>query len=655
MGFSPDTSGTLETSLEAFYKLDEVSGTRLDSIGSNDLTDNNTVGSTTGVKGNAADFVQANSEYLDVVDSADLSFANESMSISCWVRLTSKPSDMVIIGKWTARPANANREYVIRYVTGSDRFIFEVSSTGEAGGIATVVANNFGSPTAGVRYFITAWHDSVANTINIQVNNGAVNSLAHSLGIFDGTSPFALGAFFNQAGPSAGQLLNGDVDETGIWRKVLSAQERTDLYNGGSGNTFANSVLQTITTDTSIFGPTTKTIDSDTGILTGIFSETLDSDTEILPAPAVQTIDSDTFVQKEATQTIDSDTGVAGTTTQGIASNTSIVVEVAQSIGSDTNIVVNAAQLKLFKESDLGTEVGTEANPVDFSNIEAGLSVQHPDNPFVLFNDKNGGLNSVDAKEIVLSVLELSLIDELVGTSTGGLSQTFVVAFPPVETLADLTVKVNNVAWERVDTFIGTDPTDEIYTFDFTTGIVTFGDGTQGKIPPIGNTITVSYSPDTILFGKEVSEQLWIGVQSNDIIANTVTVDRERVTPPDTSSCQTLRSPITGVTAVWLNSDPNKLGTNFFSGGSFNALTGVITLGTSLPDTNDVLIDYTYEIDDDNEPTFVQIGRTTKSATLTSIPSNNGKKLNLRIVVPTSASPSSPNKIRFNLRVEYRQ
>jgi len=646
MGFQVDTGGTLETNLEAHWKLDEASGVRFDSVKSHDLTDNNGVTQAVGIIANAAQFVGTSSQFLDESDTPGLSAGDRDFTFSCWVFLDALSFETILNKGPLSGPSNS--EYTLSF--NSSRFEFSVSSTG-AGPTSSVSANSFGAPSTGVFIFIVVWHDSVANTINIQVNDGTVDSTSTSAGVFDGTGDFRIGA----SSSGGGFAYDGRIDEVDRWNKVLSAQERTDMYNGGSGNAFTFSPLQTITTDTSIFGTTTQTIDSDITLLTGIFSQLISADSEILPPPVEQTIDSDTSIQAEATQTIDSDTGVAATTTQGIASNTSITSEVAQTLVSDTNIIVNGAELKLFKESDLSTEVGTAANPVDFSSVEAGTSFQHPDNAFVLFNDKGGTLQSVDAKEIVLSVLELNLVDELVGTSAGTASQTFTVAFPPVETLDTLTVKVNNVEWTRLDTFVGTGPTDEVYTFDFTLGQVTFGDGTQGKIPPGGNTITVSYTPDTILFGKETSEQLWLGVQSNGVIANTVTVDRERVAPLDIDTCVTLRSPITNVTGVFLNSDPNKLGTNFFTSGAFDANTGTITLGTSLPSVQDVLIDYTYQIEDDVEPTFVQIGRLTKSATLNPIPSNNGKKLNFIIIVPSSASPSSPQTIRFKLRVEFKQ
>ncbi|KKL13050.1 hypothetical protein LCGC14_2529650, partial [marine sediment metagenome] len=383
MGFSPDTGGTLDTGLEAFWKLDEASGTRFDAFSNNDLTDINTVAQNTGIIGNATQHLASSGERLEIADNASLSFSgNESFSIAGWIYLDTKTGNPHWCAKYDGGGGPNEREYRLFHFTASDRLNFVVSSDGIT--TTQVVANSFGSTPTGVFIFVACWHDAVADTINIQVNNGTVDSVGHSAGVFDGIAPFILGS---RKSGGAVEFWNGRIDEIGVWRKVLSAQERTDLYNGGAGNTFTFSPIQTIFSDTSIFGTVTKTLDSDVTLLTGIFSQTIDSTFEILPAPVVKTIDADTFIQKEATQTIDSDTGVAGTTTQGIASNTSIVAEVAQSIVSDTNIIVSAAELKLFKESDLSTEVGTTANPVDFSSVEAGLSVQHPDNPFVLFND----------------------------------------------------------------------------------------------------------------------------------------------------------------------------------------------------------------------------------------------------------------------------
>lgn len=643
MGFQVDTSGTLEDSLESFWRLEEASGTRSDAVGPNNLSDNNTVTQNTGIVNQAAQFTSANSEYLSASSDPTLNFGpDDSLSISIWVYLDSK-NNVAYLQKWTG--AGSQRSYRVGFSSGDDRFIFRVSGDGSAS--TFVLADNFGSPSTGTWYNIVCTHDPVSNQISIRVNDGSVDTASHSGGIFSSSADFRLGT------DEVITFHNGRIDEVGIWRKVLSSQEISDLYNGGSGNEFTSSPEQTITSDTSIEGTTEQTIQSDSEIVEET-TQTIPSDT-LIAGTTSQIIQSDTSVEGTTEQTIESNSAISGTTSQTITSSSEVVIETAQTIQSVTEIVVNPVVLKLFKESDLSTDVGTIANPLDFSNVAAGTTVEHPDNPFVLFNDKGGTFDSVDARDVTIRVLELNLVDELAGTSNGAASQTFTAAFPPMDSADAVVVKVNDVAWTEVSSFTGTSPTDEVYTVNRTTGVVTFGDGTQGKIPTSGHTIKLSYTPDTILYGKQAAEQLWVGVQSNDVISNTVNIELERVSPLDVNTVQTLRSPIAGVTGVFLNTDPNRLGTNYFSGGSFNSTNGIITLGTSLPNTNDVFIDYTYTIVDDLEAGFTQVGRTVPHLFANRIPSNNAKKLNFRVVVPGAASPSNPQAIRFKIRIEYKQ
>jgi hypothetical protein len=62
------------------------------------------------------------------------------------------------------------------------------------------------------------------------VNNNSAASVSHSTGVFNGTAPFHLGR--NEEGLS---WLNGRLDGVSIWKRILAAAERTQLYNSGSG------------------------------------------------------------------------------------------------------------------------------------------------------------------------------------------------------------------------------------------------------------------------------------------------------------------------------------------------------------------------------------------------------------------------------------
>lgn len=225
-------SGLL-TSLISYYKMDEASGTRVDSVvaSANDLTDNNTVTSAAGKISNAGQFTRANSEYLSHADNASLSTGDIDFTWAAWVYMDSKPAQtLYIIDKEGA--ASTDVEYMLRWTDYLDRFDF---FTGGSSYI-NVTANTLGAPSLSTWYLIIVWHDSVANTINIQVNNGTVDSVGTG-GVAppDTTNPVYIGARTN-GGPS--NFWDGRIDEVGFWKRVLTATERTNLYNGGAGVTY---------------------------------------------------------------------------------------------------------------------------------------------------------------------------------------------------------------------------------------------------------------------------------------------------------------------------------------------------------------------------------------------------------------------------------
>lgn len=371
-----------------------------------------------------------------------------------------------------------------------------------------------------------------------------------------------------------------------------------------------------------------------------------------------QNVTSDANIFGSVEQTILSDATIELITSQNIDADSIIKTVSTETLLSDAIITKNEPDLKLFASTAPSVEVGTVGNPLVFTGVIAGEEFQHPNNPFHLFNDKDGAFESVDARDIQFRILSLELIDELQGASNGAANQIFTVAFSPVledDTLYPLIVKVGGLIYTRVDNFAGFGSTDEIYTFNFATGLLTFGDDITGKIPPTTQNITVTYSPNTVDFGSEVSAQDWFGVQSSGIINNPVTVDLERQTSDTDTTVTVSHTPLVSVVGVFLNNDPNRLGTNFFTGGAFDGVSGEITLGTALPSAiEDVLIDYEYEIEDDAETTFSLIGQQITHQFENPIPSNNAKLLNLSITPPFSASPTGILNLRFRIRVSFK-
>jgi hypothetical protein len=214
------------------YKLNEASGTREDSHSNNyDLAPSNTPGSAAGKIGDAVQLVRASSQSLSVASNTDLQTGDVNYEISLWVNLTSKPAIMELVGK--SGGLSGGNEWTLTYNSTVDRFQFQVyrsDSTAHA-----VNADNLGSPSTGTWYYIHAWHDASANTINIQVNNGSVNSTGYSAGQEPqaaNTRAFMLG---NRAAGST-RYLDGLLDSLSFWKgRVLSSGERTSMYGAGSG------------------------------------------------------------------------------------------------------------------------------------------------------------------------------------------------------------------------------------------------------------------------------------------------------------------------------------------------------------------------------------------------------------------------------------
>lgn len=211
----------LKSSLISYWKCDEASGNLLDAHGSNELTDTNTVTSDTGKINDARQFTAANSEYFTIADNASISTGDIDFTFAAWVYLDSKAANRRIIAK---TDNGSNTEYQLTYRQSVDRFDFYI-----ANGTIGVEANNLGSPSTATWYFIVAWHDSVANTMNIQVNNGTADS-----GATGGTGPTDTAQDL-QVGRLASEYMDGRIDEIAFWKRTLSDSERTQLYNGGSG------------------------------------------------------------------------------------------------------------------------------------------------------------------------------------------------------------------------------------------------------------------------------------------------------------------------------------------------------------------------------------------------------------------------------------
>ena len=215
------------TGLLAFWNLSEASGTREDTISTNDLTDYNTVLYGTGVIGRAADFELDNSEYLYVADNAAMSMsAAESFAISCWVKMESQPATVGIMVKATG--VNVNQmEWLLYWTAATSRLRF---ATGDGSNRSYV---DWGSATGtGTLFFICCWYNTVTDSIYMQVDNGTPLRAEAVYEPYDGTASLVLGSLITN-------YYDGLIDQAGVWSRELNSVKghsfADSLYNGGAG------------------------------------------------------------------------------------------------------------------------------------------------------------------------------------------------------------------------------------------------------------------------------------------------------------------------------------------------------------------------------------------------------------------------------------
>ena len=228
--FQQDT--TLLVGLEAYYKLDEVSGTRLDSVNGTDLTDNNTVGSlVTPVAGAVgANFIKGNNEYLSVANAAleGLSPGDTDWSVACWFKLDSSDfaSDQHIFGVWKTSPSN-HREYMLYWKAGHTKLRFYTSGDGSSSSYLGSVKNDF---VANTWYHLAFCHDAGNNLRLLYIDGNLDTSDSYSAGVYQGGGDLQIGVSQNSS-----SFMDGGIDEWAFWSKVLSASEAAELYNSGDG------------------------------------------------------------------------------------------------------------------------------------------------------------------------------------------------------------------------------------------------------------------------------------------------------------------------------------------------------------------------------------------------------------------------------------
>lgn len=218
--------------LVSYWKMDEASGNRADSHGSNTLTVNGTggVGSAAGIINNGADLERTDSDYLSITDAAQsgLDIAG-SLSISMWINLESLPASGEIYGlmsKYGTGTTRGTPSFYYDNAAGIRRFVYSSSST-----LTTqtncIITQSLSTATW---YHVVVTQNTGSSVVTIYVNGSSIGTGSGTASNVNNSVDFEIGT-----ATSASFFFDGIIDEVGIWNKVLTSTEVTDLYNAGAG------------------------------------------------------------------------------------------------------------------------------------------------------------------------------------------------------------------------------------------------------------------------------------------------------------------------------------------------------------------------------------------------------------------------------------
>ena len=207
------------------WDFEETSGTRLDAnrTNSNDLTDNNTVGSATGIIGNAADFEAGASEYLSITDADQVGLEpTAAMSLAVWIKIESQQNAPVIAKDFTGAG-----DYAYRIGFGGDPLPEPLFTNYVISGTKRTVLSTAEMNTGAWHYLVSTYDGT---TIRTYLNGTADNTGAFSGTISTSTYPVLFGKHEHVA-----VYYDGLMDIAEIYDRALDPAEVTALYNGGAG------------------------------------------------------------------------------------------------------------------------------------------------------------------------------------------------------------------------------------------------------------------------------------------------------------------------------------------------------------------------------------------------------------------------------------
>lgn len=220
----------LTDNLVSYWKLDETSGNASDSVGSNTLTNNNTVAYNTGKINNGADGGSSNTDKCLTRDGntpVGISYSQfaTAWTLSLWVKETTQGANKVFAGMQVRSGSTQRRNLFLNSNSGVLRVnVFDGS------GNTYNTSQTFNTDT---------WYHVIltygGSTIKVYVNNSEVLSQARTFSAQTDTQAGGFGLLCDRQNGGSFNHFSGLVDEVGLWSRVITSNEVSELYNGGEG------------------------------------------------------------------------------------------------------------------------------------------------------------------------------------------------------------------------------------------------------------------------------------------------------------------------------------------------------------------------------------------------------------------------------------
>lgn len=228
----------LTDGLIAYWKLDESSGNAVDATGNGyTLTNNNSVSYAPAKINNGADYGVSNTnKFLSINSTLGFTPGVVNRTISGWFKAKSQPSTNslfnLIFQQLLTNQGGSGTRYFLRVYYRDDGgtkqlFCFLNNTTYNV------------TLTTDVWYYITVTTD-ISNNLQIFLNGTLVASSNGTDSSAHGSSEinvFSLGVS-RYTNSNLNEIASFAFDEVGIWNRVLSGSEITQLDNGGAGNQY---------------------------------------------------------------------------------------------------------------------------------------------------------------------------------------------------------------------------------------------------------------------------------------------------------------------------------------------------------------------------------------------------------------------------------